>query len=154
MRPLRAGLAAAIALAALALPARAEVHDSLPDLLSAWVAIQEDPTPPWEAAWLRYEASQSAWLDATLWAGHTPAQKAEQLDQTLHETGPGFAQQMGLLTAFERDLRGFLDAGMPARHPLHRLVAARLGGWQAGDRLIDLEIRTLATLRRVRAAAR
>jgi hypothetical protein len=81
--------------------ASADVHDSLPDILSAWVDMQEDPSPPWELAWLRYEATQSAWLDPTLYAGRSPEQKAHQIDATLRDSAVSFPIQMGLLTTFE-----------------------------------------------------
>jgi hypothetical protein len=82
-------------------PSYADVHDSLPDILSTWVDMQEDPSPPWELAWLRYEAAQSSWLDPTLYAGRSPEQKAHQIDATLRDSAVSFPIQMNLLTTFE-----------------------------------------------------
>jgi hypothetical protein len=98
MRPVAAALAAVLLWAP---AASAEVHDSLPELLSAWVAIQEDPDPEWQQAWLRYELSQSAWLDPTLYAGRAPADKASVIDAALQQVGAGFGKQMADLAAFE-----------------------------------------------------
>lgn len=101
-----AGLALALTLVstlAIAPVARADVHDSLPDMLSAWVDMQEEPSPPWENAWLRYEAAQSSWLDPTLWSGRTPTQKAMAIDATIHEVDGGFGGLMHQVAAFEQN---------------------------------------------------
>lgn len=106
-KPLALAIAAWLALTP---AAHAEVHDSLPDLLSAWLDVQEDPNAPWEVAWLRYETAQSAWLDPTLWAGRTPAQKASALDTTMREVGTDFPVRMKELASFEQGWGADLSA--------------------------------------------
>ncbi|MDB5096951.1 MAG: hypothetical protein JWM80_1372 [Cyanobacteria bacterium RYN_339] len=107
MRRLALGLALVLAIAP---AARAEVHDSLPDLISTWVSMQEDPEPEWEIAWLRYEAAESSFLDPTLYAGRTAVSKGVLLDATVAEMRGHFPDRMKQLAVFEQNWGGDLAA--------------------------------------------